>query len=345
MRRVLADIAKTRVVRVSLSLPSPTRVSVTSRGTLVERPGPAFRSNSTSKMPKRKTTSPPPPTTPSPLKPGPRKLKAQAADGATVDGTFGDVVVADALRGLSTRDPKLGELINRHGTLPRIFACQDSRRATHEPNRAFRSLARAIVFQQLNGTAAATIFGRVLRCVGAEDDPAISLTPDAIIDADEAEMRACGLSQRKYEYLVSLASAFHPSHSDYPLTDESLEAMDDVEVMSSLVALRGVGPWSVHMFQMFYLNRPDVLPTKDFGVRKGVMRLYGLKDMPSEAKVEEIAESWKPHRTLASMYMWQAADEGKSSGQMQASTTKGKGKGEETTTDTWSGGTKKAKKR
>ena len=80
MRRVLADIAKTSVVRVSLSLPSPTRVSVTSRGTLVERPGPAFRSNSTSKMPKRKTTSPPPPTTPSPLKPGPRKLKAQAAD-------------------------------------------------------------------------------------------------------------------------------------------------------------------------------------------------------------------------------------------------------------------------
>jgi 3-methyladenine DNA glycosylase/8-oxoguanine DNA glycosylase len=235
-----------------------------------------------------------------------------------VDGTFGDVVVADALRELSTRDPKLGELINRHGTLPRIFACQDSRRATHEPNRAFRSLARAIVFQQLNGTAAATIFGRVLRCVGAEDDPAFSLTPDAIIDADEAQMRACGLSQRKYEYLVSLASAFHPSHSDYPLTDESLEAMDDEETMSSLVALRGVGPWSVHMFQMFYLNRPDVLPTKDFGVRKGVMRLYGLKDMPSEAKVEEIAESWKPHRTLASMYMWQAADEGKSSGQMQA---------------------------
>jgi 3-methyladenine DNA glycosylase/8-oxoguanine DNA glycosylase len=121
--------------------------------------------------------------------------------------------------------------------------------------------------------------------------------------------------------------------------------MDDEETMSSLVALRGVGPWSVHMFQMFYLNRPDVLPTKDFGVRKGVMRLYGLKDMPSEAKVEEIAESWKPHRTLASMYMWQAADEGKSSGQMQASTTKGKGKGKETTTDTWSGGTKKAKKR
>jgi hypothetical protein len=76
-----------------------------------------------------------------------------------------------------------------------------------------------------------------------------------------------------------------------------------------------------------------------------MMRLYGLKDMPSEAKVEEIAESWKPHRTLASMYMWQAADEGKSSGQMQGSTTKGKGKGKETTTDTWSGGTKKAKKR
>jgi hypothetical protein len=171
-----------------------------------------------------------------------------------VDGTFGDVVVADALRELSTRDPKLGELINRHGTLPRIFACQDSRRATHEPNRAFRSLARAIVFQQLNGTAAATIFGRVLRCVGAEDDdPAFSLTPDAIIDADEAQMRACGLSQRKYEYLVSLASAFHPSHSDYPLTDESLEAMDDeeVDVESSGVERRRAVVGS---------HVPDVLP-------------------------------------------------------------------------------------
>ena len=140
-------------------------------------------------------------------------------------------------------------------------------------------------------------------------------------------MRACGLSQRKHEYLVALARAFHPAHSDFPLSDESLEAMDDTAVMSALVALRGVGPWSVHMFQMFYLNRPDVLPTKDFGVRKGVMRLYGLRDMPSEAKVEEIAEQWRPHRTLASMYMWQAADGVSPPGRCRAATG-GKGRKE-----------------
>ena len=327
-------------VRASLSLPSPTpiRASATSRGDHSKRHG-ALR-GSLGIMPKRKPLAP---ATPSPVKPGPRTVRVEAAV-PDVDGTFGDVVVADALRELSTRDPKLGELIARCGELPRIFACQEARRAKHEPNRAFRSLARAIVFQQLNGTAAATIFGRVLRCVGAQDD-VLALTPDAIIDADEAAMRACGLSQRKHEYLVALARAFHPAHSDFPLSDESLEAMEDDEVMSALVALRGVGPWSVHMFQMFYLNRPDVLPTKDFGVRKGVMRLYGLRDMPSEAKVEEIAERWKPHRTLASMYMWQAADEGKSSGQMQGGDggkgEKGKAKEEE---DHWAG-TKKAKKR
>ena len=180
-------------------------------------------------MPKRKPLAP---ATPSPVKPGPRTVRVEAAVPA-VDGTFGDVVVADALRELSTRDPKLGELIARCGELPRLRP-PGARRAKHEPNRAFRSLARAIVFQQLNGTAAATIFGRVLRCVGAEDDVLV-FTPDAIIDADEAAMRACGLSQRKHETSWPRAGV-PPGAQRLPLSDESLEAMDDTAVMSALVA-------------------------------------------------------------------------------------------------------------
>jgi 3-methyladenine DNA glycosylase/8-oxoguanine DNA glycosylase len=89
--------------------------------------------------------------------------------------------------------------------------------------------------------------------------------------------------------------------------------MSDEKTTATLLELKGIGEWSVHMFQMFYLNRPDVLPVKDFGVRQGMMIAYGLRDPPKEEKMREIAASWAPYKTLASMYMWAAADAAKAS--------------------------------
>ena len=186
------------------------------------------------------------------------------------------------------------------------------------------------MFQQLNGKAASTIFARVRACVGAEDDLA-RLTPDAVLAADEDAMRDAASPRAS-----SSTSAASPTRSEeevprcrgkvsgarggrFPkLSDEVLESASDAEAYDALVRLRGVGPWSVHMFQMFYLNRPDVLPTGDFGVRKGMMRLYGLSAMPTPEKMEAIAAKWAPYRTR-SMFMWKVADEAN----LQAQTPRG----------------------
>lgn len=289
-----------------------------------------------------RASSPAPPETPSPTKPSPsatarRPPLARGSSGASCPDEarheyFGDVLVSDALSHIAASDATLARVVAASGPLPRFAECQRARLARHEPNRAFRALARAIVFQQLNGKAASTIFARVRACVGAEDDLA-RLTPDAVLAADEDAMRRCGLSARKLEYLRGLADAFGGGGAEVPkgkvsgarggrfptLSDEVLESASDAETYDALVRLRGVGPWSVHMFQMFYLNRPDVLPTGDFGVRKGMMRLYGLSAMPTPEKMEAIAAKWAPYRTLASMFMWKVADEAN----LQAQTPRG----------------------
>jgi len=236
-------------------------------------------------------------------------VKPEANDSSAL--SFGEVRdVRAALAAMSARDPVLAGLIAEAGVLPRIAQCQAARAATHEPHRAFRALARAIVFQQLHGAAAATIFSRVAALAGAEAD-ATRLTPESILAADETRLRACGLSQRKLEYLRGLAEAFTAAPEGGGLGDAALESASDADARAALVALRGVGPWTVDMFSMFHLNRADVLPVGDFGVRKGMMLAYGLNSMPSPAKMEAIAENWRPTRTLASFYMWHAADAAK----------------------------------
>ena len=270
-----------------------------------------------------------PPKTPSPIKPAKPAKRARAVPPVEDavprtpeddDGLrFGDVDVARALASISAADATMAALIRTHGVLPRIASCQEARARATEPNRAFRSLARAIVFQQLNGAAAATIFGRVRSAVGAEDDET-AMTPEAFARAKDEDLRACGLSARKLEYLRGLAARFSSGDDDDDddgrrpaLTDDALEAMSDEKTTATLLELKGIGEWSVHMFQMFYLNRPDVLPVKDFGVRQGMMIAYGLRDPPKEEKMREIAASWAPYKTLASMYMWAAADAAKAS--------------------------------
>ena len=272
--------------------------------------------------------SPPPPTTPSPTKPA-KKTRRVASDASPCSSThFGDVPVADAIAHITSRDERLAAVVAAAGVLPRIAECQAARAAAHESHRAFRSLARAIVFQQLNGAAAATIFARVVAVAAPDADPA-RLSPATILSADDVAMRACGLSQRKLEYLRGLALAFTPADQadgGGGLDDETLERASAEDVTRSLVALRGLGPWTAHMFQMFYLNHADVLPVGDFGVRRGMMLLYGLSSMPGPEKMQAIAEPWAPYRTIGAMYMWRVADDAKEHPK-GAPEGKGKGKG------------------
>ena len=270
----------------------------------------AFRaSRYENEMPKRArpvSTSPPA----SPVTPAKPAAARRVAPMAIVFGECQDV--HEALACMSQADPVLGGIIDEIGVLPRIAECQDARKRLNEPHCAFRSLAKAIVFQQLHGAAAATIFARVQKLVGASED-ATKLTPESFYDADETELRACGLSRRKMEYLKGLAAAFSESDKDGQgpvLSDAYLEsgADDDEAIRIKLLNLKGIGAWTVDMFFMFYLNRADVLPVGDFGVRKGMMVAYGLKAMPSPTQMETVAKKWSPHRTLGSFYMWHVAD-------------------------------------
>jgi DNA-3-methyladenine glycosylase II len=228
--------------------------------------------------------------------------------------SFGDVQdVHDALANLSRADPVLGVVIHEAGVLPRLYQGQGVRATMNEPNRAFRALAKAVVFQQLNGAAASTIFARVAKLVGAETD-ATKLTPESISLADVTRMRACGLSSRKLEYLKGLSFAFSGSQNENghylraKLSDEILSSNDDETTRRELLNLKGIGAWTVDMFFMFHMHRADVLPVGDFGVQKGMMLAYSLSTLPNPEQMINIAKKWGQTRTLGSFYMWHVAD-------------------------------------
>ena len=177
----------------------------------------------------------------------------------------------------------------------------------------FQSLAKAIVFQQLAGAAASTIWGRLLALaaegeqlqgVGAFDvnsAKVMFLTPARCQELGEERLRTAGLSKQKASYVLDLAKTFGGDGM------EQLTDMPDAELRAKLLAIRGVGPWTVDMFAIFTLHRSDILPTGDLGVRKGMQAHFALKDLPTPSKMEQLAEPWRPYRSLASWYMWQRA--------------------------------------
>jgi DNA-3-methyladenine glycosylase II len=168
------------------------------------------------------------------------------------------------------------------------------------PDDLYGSLLRTITGQQLSVKAAATIYRRVLDFFGGEVP-----TPQQILDADPEALKAAGgLSRAKTGYLRSLAE--HVLKGELEL--EKLHSLSDDDVIAELVAVKGLGVWSAHMFLMFHLSREDVLPTGDLGIRKAVMIEYGLDELPSPAELIEIAEPWRPHRTLACLYLWASVD-------------------------------------
>lgn len=162
----------------------------------------------------------------------------------------------------------------------------------------FAALVRAVANQQLSLKAAATVYGRVVDLCRGE------VRPETIRAASDEALRACGLSRAKVAYVRGIADA--AAAGDVPL--DALDGMDDEEVLATLTALKGVGIWTAQMLLIFTLRRPDVLPTGDLGVRDGARLVKGLADRPTEPELEELAEPWRPYRSVASWYLWKERD-------------------------------------
>lgn len=162
------------------------------------------------------------------------------------------------------------------------------------------ALARAILYQQLAGKAAATIVARVEAALGTR-----RLHAEAFDRVDDATLRACGVSGNKLLALRDLAA--HERRGEVP-TLRRMASMADDEIVEALTAVRGIGRWTVQMMLMFRLGRPDVLPIDDLGIRKGAQRVDRRKDMPTPKELAARGEKWGPYRTYAGLYLWRIAD-------------------------------------
>ena len=193
-----------------------------------------------------------------------------------------------ARRALVRRDRRLGAVIRAVGPC-RI-------RPQGDP---YGSLVRSIVFQQLQGRAAAAIAGRLRAAYGGRYP-----RPEAVRVAHDRELRAVGLSRQKIAALRSLAEAFEAG----AVNGRRLFRMEDAAVIETVTQVRGIGEWTAHMLLIFSLGRPDVLPTGDYGIRKGAQRVYGLPDLPKSAQLQDLAEPWRPYRSVGSWYLWRATE-------------------------------------
>ena len=202
---------------------------------------------------------------------------------------------AKARKALAAADPTMAALIERMGKLD--IATRLRRRKEERPADAYGALLRAIVGQQLSTKAARTIYLRVLDLFGGTTP-----SPEQLLEASEEELRGCGLSGRKTEYVRDLAR--HVLSGELEL--DRLPELEDEQVIEEIVAVRGLGRWTAEMFLLFHLQRPDVLSGGDLGIRKAIQVEYGLEEMPTPTRVLEIGEPWRPHRSLASLYLWES---------------------------------------
>lgn len=193
---------------------------------------------------------------------------------------------------LAKRDRKLGRWMEKIGPLPQS--------GWGKPFDTVDVLARAILYQQLSGKAAATIVGRVEVAAGSN-----KLTAAAIESLDDPTLRTCGVSGNKARALRDLAA--RASQGEVPAPRE-LALLHHDEIIERLTAVRGIGRWTVEMLLMFRLGRPDLLPVDDLGVRKGAQVLDRLDEMPKPKQLAERGEKWGPYRTLAGLYLWRIAD-------------------------------------
>lgn len=197
-----------------------------------------------------------------------------------------------AINHLARADRRLARLIERAGP----FSLQPQK--VQSP---FQALLRAIIYQQLSGKAAATIFARV----AAQFPHRRGVQPADIVAASDESLRQAGLSRAKVLAVKDLAAK--TLDGTVPAFAR-LRKMDDDEIVARLVSVRGVGRWTVEMLLIFRLGRPDVLPVADLGVRRGFMLTYAQRELPKPADLTRYAERWRPFRSVASWYMWRAVD-------------------------------------
>ena len=164
----------------------------------------------------------------------------------------------------------------------------------------FKSLSRAIIYQQLSGKAAKTISDRFIALYDGNDYP----SPEDVLKTNHVTLRSVGLSNAKARYIKNISEAFLDGTVDHA----HLDSLSDNEIMAQLVSIKGVGPWTAQMFLMFTLNRPDVFPTGDLGVQKGFQQYFKLAELPNPVAMEKRAEKWKPYRTIAALYFWKVVD-------------------------------------
>ena len=192
------------------------------------------------------------------------------------------------------------EIAARDRVLARIIARVGPCTLRAEKDETFPALAESIVYQQLNGKAAATIHGRVIQALGGR------ATPRAFLKTPESALKAAGLSGGKFAAIKDLAEKC--LSGEVPARAQ-LELMSDEAVIERLVAVRGIGVWTAQMFLMFRLARPDVLPSADFGIRKAFGLLYRKNGkLPPPSAVEKHGKLWAPHRTVASWYLWRSLE-------------------------------------
>ncbi|HTR18930.1 MAG TPA: DNA-3-methyladenine glycosylase [Candidatus Paceibacterota bacterium] len=193
------------------------------------------------------------------------------------------------------RDKKLAKLIKKHG------APDLSRYHANSPG-VFQALLRSIIYQQLSGYAARAIHARVLALF-----PKQPPTPKALLKIPTRKLRAAGLSMQKVEYVRDLARKC----LDGTIDPKKFPKQSSQEIIEHLTAVKGVGEWTAHMVLIFTLQRLDILPTGDLGIRKGFQKAYGLRSLPTKKQMEKLAEAWRGHESVASWYLWRAADEEK----------------------------------
>jgi len=191
-----------------------------------------------------------------------------------------------------SRDKHLGKFIRNYGPL------KFRRKHTQEP---FQALCESIIYQQISNSAATSILRRFVALFPNTTFP----SPEDVIKIKTEKLRGAGLSGQKAAYLKDLAAKF----KDGTINPKLFSTMSDAEIIEHVVAVKGIGEWTAHMFLMFTLARPDVLPTGDLGIQKGFQKLFGLKKKPSPKQMQKLAESWAGHRTVASMYLWRLLDE------------------------------------
>lgn len=197
-----------------------------------------------------------------------------------------------SIRHLKSVDPVLSAVIDRVGPC----RLEPRSEGTH-----FDALVRSIVYQQLSGKAASTILGRVHALYGNR-----SPTPAELLATSDETLRAAGLSRQKLSYLKDLAAKVESGV--VPINAETIDHLEDGEIIDRLSQVKGIGRWTVQMFLMFRLGRPDVLPELDLGIQNAIRRAYRLRKQPKPKDVLRIGKKWAPHASVASWYLWRSLE-------------------------------------